>query len=225
MEGGRSLCSLQLDSGFGIGVGYKTHIIFERGSVACSKAAEDVLVAATGGGVHIHRTGMDKSVRWLGQARDIPKGNAAGKAVIESWMRHALHARLLDLRGQRGKTDRAHAPANLGFARNRKAYRTDPDPAKEAARAKKWTQTEKAEVLAQFAKRAKMLGVPGWEKIEYPILTFGQLGREISEAVRAYNSERGHAYQGHHRVLQAETAPGVWEDLPGENYETSPRQT
>ncbi len=49
---------LQAD-GYGVGVGYQSHIWFERGTVACSEAAQAVLEAFSDGAIKIHRTSMD----------------------------------------------------------------------------------------------------------------------------------------------------------------------
>ena len=86
---------LQAD-GFGIGVDYPTHIWFERGTIACSEAAQRVLEAGSEGGIIIHRTSMDGGVSWIGSAADKASGHSAGKAAIESFNRN-LHRHLLHL--------------------------------------------------------------------------------------------------------------------------------
>ena len=198
--------------GFGVGVGYTTFIKFERGTVACSEAAKAVLESGSGGSIKVLRTGMDGTVRWVGAARDVGSGNAAGKAVIESWMRHGLHSRLTHLPGQRGNRWE-NAPANLGFAGNRNEFKPRKDADEEGERAARGgTVTQEADRLAQIAKHARELGVEGWRKITYPILTFAQLNAEIAKACAQHNRERGHRYRGHHKILQIETAPKVWED-------------
>src|SRR5436190_2858435 len=97
--------------GFGLGVGYTTYIKFERGTVACSNAAQAVLEGVTEGRIQIIRTGMNGGVTWAGEARDRAVGNFAGKAVIESFMRR-LHLALLHLPGQIGNRHE-HTPASV----------------------------------------------------------------------------------------------------------------
>ena len=190
---------LQCD-GFGIGDGYVTHIWFERGTVACSEAAQRVLEAGSDGGIKIHRTSMDGGVRWIGAAADRATGHSAGKAVIESFNRN-LHRRLLEVKGQRGNRYDAQ-PANLGYGESK---------AKNPAASERQTAVSDAERLAQFKLTAMMTGTDA--KIKLPFLTATQAGHAVAGAVRDHNSARGHSMQGFHRITEAEVAPGVWREV------------
>jgi hypothetical protein len=102
---------LHVLSTFGIGDGYQTHILFERGSVACSEATQRSLEGLSGGGIKVHRTGIDSRIRWAGQSKDDACGNPYGKGCIESFNR-TLHLLLNNLPGQRGSSYQ-NQPQNL----------------------------------------------------------------------------------------------------------------
>ena len=195
--------------GYGIGTDYTTHILFERGTVACSTAAQTILEAGSGDRIKVLRTSINQGIRWVGAAPDQNKGNAQGKAVIESFIRR-LHHQLLHLPGQRGN-NWENAPENLGFGRNHNSYRPFLDQEKEAKRLKLSTTAE-AERLAQFNRRASAAGNTT-EKLKLPLLTFTQIRKEIADAIKHLNSDRGHHYQGHHKIQQIQTAPGIWQDI------------
>lgn len=188
---------LQTD-GFGIGVDYTTHIWFERGTTACSQAAQAVLEAGSEGRIKIHRTGMDGGTRWIGAARDKSSGHANGKAVIESFVRN-LHRRLIHLPGQRGNNF-ANQPANLGVGESEVK-----DPSKRDADG---TIKAEAERLAQFKLTAMAAGASA--DLKLPLLTVTALQRHIAEHLRAHNNDRGHGMQGFHTITEAEVGPGVW---------------
>lgn len=190
---------LQAD-GFGVGVGYTTHIWFERGTIACSEAAQKVLEAFSDGAIKIHRTSMDGGVRWIGAAADKASGHSAGKAVIESFNRN-LHRRLVQLPGQRGNNF-TNQPANLGVG--------DPS-AKDASKSDKQTIKAAAEKLAQFKLTAMAAGADA--KLKLPILTASLGVQAVAEAIRAHNSERGHSMQGFHTILEAEVGPNTWREV------------
>lgn len=192
--------SLQAD-GFGIGVGYTSHIWFERGTVACSQAAQTVLEAGSDGAIKVHRTGMDGGTRWIGAARDKSSGHANGKAVIESFVRN-LHRRLIHLPGQRGNTY-ANQPANLGVGES-----AVKDPSKREAAG---TLKAEAERLAQFKLTAMAAGAAA--DLKLPLLTIASLQREIAAALKSHNSERDHGMQGFHTLTEAEVGPGVWRQV------------
>jgi hypothetical protein len=186
--------------GFGLGVGYTTHIWFERGTVACSEAAQKVLEAFTDGGLKIHRTSMDGGVRWIGAATDKASGHSAGKAVIESFNRN-LHRRLEHLPGQRGNRF-DNQPANLGVGESQ---------AKDPSRSGKDTLRAASERLAQFKLTAMAAGAD--VKIKLPILTATQGAAAVAAAVRDHNATRGHTMQGFHTITEAEVAPGIWREI------------
>jgi hypothetical protein len=102
---------LHVLSTFGIGDGYQTHILFERGSVACSEATQRSLEGLSGDGIKVHRTGIDSRIRWAGQNKDDACGNPYGKGCIESFNR-TLHLMLNNLPGQRGNSYQ-NQPQNL----------------------------------------------------------------------------------------------------------------
>jgi hypothetical protein len=190
---------LQAD-GFGIGIGYPTHIWFERGTVACSEAAQRVLEAGSDGGIVIHRTSMDGGVSWVGSAKDKSSGHSAGKAAIESFNRN-LHRSLLHLPGQRGN-NYAHMPANLGAG--------DPN-LKDASKSERGTLAHEAERLAQFKLTAALLGHSA--DLKLPLLTISQLQQEVRKVMQEHNNRRGHDFQGFHQDTEAEVAPGVWQTV------------
>jgi len=190
---------LQAD-GYGVGVGYTTHIWFERGTIACSEAAQRVLEAFSDGAIKIHRTSMDGGVRWIGAATDKASGHSAGKAVIESFNRN-LHRRLIHLPGQRGNNF-ANQPANLGVGET---------SAKDASRSEKQTVKAESERLAQFKLTALAAGADC--KLKLPLLTASQGVQAVAAAVRDHNSERGHGMQGFHTILEAEVGPGIWREV------------
>lgn len=186
--------------GYGLGVGYTTHIWFERGTVACSEAAQRVLETFSDGALKIHRTSMDGGVRWVGAATDKSSGHSAGKAVIESFNRN-LHRRLNHLPGQRGNNF-ANQPANLGVGDS---------TAKDASRSNKDTIKAQSERLAQFKLTAMAAGADA--KLKLPLLTSSQAQQAVAAAIRDHNSERGHTMQGFQTILEAEVAPNVWTEV------------
>lgn len=190
---------LQAD-GFGVGVGYTTHIWFERGTIACSEAAQRVLESFSDGAIKIHRTSMDGGVRWIGAAADKASGHSAGKAVIESFNRN-LHRRLVQLKGQRGNNF-LNQPANLGVGDT---------SAKDASRSDRSTLKAEAEKLAQFKHTAMAAGADA--RLKLPLLTASQGVAAVAAAVRDHNSERGHMMQGFHTILEAEVGPGLWREI------------
>jgi hypothetical protein len=190
---------LQAD-GYGVGVGYQTHIWFERGTVACSTRAQHVLETFSDGAIKIHRTSMDGGVRWVGAAADRASGHSAGKAALESFNRN-LHRRLRHLPGQRGNNF-SNQPANLGVGE-----RSAKDPSKSERR----TLKAEAERIAQFKLTAMAAGADA--RVKLPLCTCSEIHRHVAAAVTAHNIERGHSMQGFHRVREAEIAPGVWREV------------
>jgi len=184
--------------GFGIGVDYVTHILFERGTTACSEGAQLVLEGVTEGRIKVHRTSMNGGVRWIGSPADKKSGNAAGKGCIESFHRW-LHFALLHLPGQRGNSW-DNAPANLGY--ESESSRTPHSLAAE---------TEK---LAQFSLAADQAGIgtDGRPRLvlKLDMLYMRQLHDAVRDAINRHNTESGHAYRGHGSHWENEIAPGVW---------------
>lgn len=185
--------------GFGIGIGYVTHILFERGAVACTEAAQALIEGVTDGNVKCHRTGMVGGVRWIGTARDKARGNAAGKAVIESFNRW-LHYALLHLPGQRGNKFE-NQPENMGDMSGGSFL--------SSTRQMKGTLIDHAEQLAQFEfAGARRL------KLRLPMLRLFELHDAVRGAIARHNTEPGHDYRGHGEHFEAEVRPGVWESTP-----------
>jgi hypothetical protein len=177
--------------GFGIGVGYTTHIKFERGTIACSEAAQTTLEAASNGRIKIHRTSMDGSIRWAGSPRDKSSGHAVGKAVIESFFRR-LHLALMQLKGQRGNKW-ANQPQNLGYEG---AGKLTP-----------------GSLAAEAEKLARLQMIAGKRiSLRLPMLHLRDVDAAVKEALRMHNTEPGHDYSGHGTFEQAEVAPGVWQE-------------
>lgn len=96
----------------GLGNGYPTHILFERGSVACSVARQNFLEGMFPGQIFIHRTGMHSGKAYPGAYVDKASGKPASKGMIEAFMRK-LHLRLSTLPGQTGSNQRVNEPAEL----------------------------------------------------------------------------------------------------------------
>lgn len=184
--------------GFGIGIGYVTHILFERGSVACSDAAQALIEGVTDNAVKIHRTGILGGVRWIGAPRDKSRGNAAGKAVIESFNRW-LHYALLDLPGQRGNRF-DNQPENMGDMGGARFFEGC------GRREMKGTLIDQAEQLAQFE-----IATNNRLKLKLPMLRIFELNEAVRAAIKRHNTEPGHDYRGHGQTFEAEVRPGVWQ--------------
>lgn len=184
--------------GFGIGVGYTTHIKFERGHLACSENGQRVLEVGSGGRIKVHRTDMDGDCVWVGSAADKQSGHWAGKAVVESFMRN-LDNRLQSLPGARGNRFE-NSPANLGFEDRHRDVKTS-------------TQTQMARDLGVIRAEALRQGESG--KIILPFLLFSQLAKAVMQAAEDHNNTRGHGMQGFSRLAEMEVAPGVWMEVEG----------
>lgn len=201
----------------GIGVGYKTVLLFERGTLACAEELKGFLEGTSEGRIAVRRTGMIEGVRWIGAAADKARGNAAHKAVIESFMR-SLHYRLLHLPGQRGN-NMDNTPTNLavedrdqlrktkGEKRgslngDRKPSRRDPI---------KDSLVRRVENLSRFKTTAEIHGFAC--DIQFPLLTVAQLEHEVQCAIEAHNHEPGHNYQGHHQHVMLRGPGGTWSPL------------
>lgn len=190
--------------GFGLGRGYTTNLLFERGSIACSEAAQQVLEGATEGRLKIRRTSMDRGITWIGAERDRASGHAAGKAVIESFMRR-LHSALIALPGQIGN-NWANAPASVGFG-----TKTPDDPFRKPSKEETGTLVYEAERLAKFALEFSRRG-KGRLRLHLPMLYYFQLENAVHAAIDRLNHEAGHRYADHGKFAQAEVEPGVWKE-------------
>jgi len=186
--------------GYGIGIGYQTHIWFERGTIACTESAQRILEGGSGDRIKVHRTSMDGGIKWIGAHVDRASGHSAGKAAIESFNRN-LHRMLLHLPGQRGN-NRENQPANLGVGEKQR---------KDPSRSIQETIRIESERLAQFKHTAAAKGQRA--ELKMPLLWVGELHREVTNAIKAYNNRRGHGMQGFHTIKAAEVAPGVWREV------------
>lgn len=98
----------------GLPTGYAMRILFERGTIACSDAAETWLTSMWPGRIEVHRTSMDGSKRsTVADFWQSGSGHWMGKAWIESFMR-TLSILLEQLPGQRGSHYQLQ-PAQLGL--------------------------------------------------------------------------------------------------------------
>jgi hypothetical protein len=100
--------------GIGLPASYPTHLLFERGTIACSDAAETLLRSMWPDRIVIHRTGMDGRKRSAVAAFwEAGSGHWMGKAWIESFMRTiAIFSEAMP--GQRGSKYELQ-PAHLGL--------------------------------------------------------------------------------------------------------------
>jgi hypothetical protein len=98
---------------YGLPVAYQCHIIFERGAVACSDAAETLLRSIWPDRVFVHRTSMDGGKSAVAGFWQSQSGHWMGKGWIESFMR-TLAFYLQHIPGQRGG-DYRRQPAMLGL--------------------------------------------------------------------------------------------------------------
>lgn len=100
--------------GIGLPAHFPTHILFERGTIACSDAAETLLRSMWPGRIIVHRTSMDGRKRSAVAAFwEAGSGHWLGKAWIESFMRTiAVFSEMLP--GQRGAKYELQ-PAHLGL--------------------------------------------------------------------------------------------------------------
>jgi hypothetical protein len=88
---------------YGRGNGYATHILFERGTTACSEAREQYYNALFPGQLFVHRTGMVQGYAYAGQWREESSGKACSKGMIEAF-NGKLDFLLQQLPGKDGRT-------------------------------------------------------------------------------------------------------------------------
>jgi hypothetical protein len=182
----------------GYGNGYTTHILLERGTVAMSPAAQQLIESATDGAVKIHRTSMDAGSRALGFAPDKPSGHWQGKGVIESFM-GKLDLMLMHLPGQRGNKYE-NQPANLTGSQRRKEGEVDTVIS--------GGEAGEAESLAQVELTAdRKLG------LDCGLLWLSEFNVIFRNIIKEHNASRDHGYEGFGSTTLAEVAPGVWEDV------------
>jgi hypothetical protein len=95
----------------GLGNGYRTHLLFERGTTACSPAREAYLLTLFGERLGIHRTGMLGGKSHAGAHAEAASGHWRAKGMLEAFMRK-LDLITMYLPGQLGK-EYQEQPAEL----------------------------------------------------------------------------------------------------------------
>lgn len=188
----------------GIGNGYPTHILFERGTVAMSDAKQALLERWFDGHLKVHRTSMDGGQRYKGAASDRATGHWMAKGMIESFIRK-LHLALMDLPGQTGSWYRK-TPSNLfsGVARKLKPGTSGAVSVTDMTGGKVAEAEALAQLDLQFENRLKL---------QLPLLTFTQLNDAVRAAITRHNDDPNHNYQDFQKITIAEVQPGVWQPL------------
>lgn len=188
----------------GFATDYKTRIMMEHGTLTISDDEARLIDTVTGGHVEIVKPGMNAGKRTAMSAADRASGHWMAK-VIESFMAK-FDLYLQQLPGQRGRNYREQ-PANLLHSiRGKQATDTNGDQ----FRTTRVTGGEagKAEALAKVdAAMDKRLN------LETGMLWVSQFNAVVAEVVRRHNEDPDHNYEGFGTVTQAQTAPGVWEDV------------
>jgi hypothetical protein len=187
----------------GFSTEYVTHILLERGTVAMTPAAQQLIEAVTNGQVKIHRTSMDEGMRALGFASDRPSGHWQGKGTMEAFC-GKLDLMLMHLPGQRGN-NYANQPANLAWSMRRKYVGKD---GLETVREISGGEAAQAEALAQLEVACgRKLG------LDCGLLWMSEFNLILRQIIKEHNASRDHDYEGFSQVTQREVAPGVWEDV------------
>lgn len=88
---------------YGRSNGYATHILFERGTTACSQAREEYFNALFPHQLFIHRTGMIQGYAYAGQWKENSTGKPCSKGMIEAF-NGKLDILLQALPGKDGRT-------------------------------------------------------------------------------------------------------------------------
>jgi hypothetical protein len=70
---------------YGRGNGYATHILFERGTTACTEAREQYFNALFPNQLFVHRTGMIQGYAYAGQWKENATGKPCSKGMIEAF--------------------------------------------------------------------------------------------------------------------------------------------
>lgn len=96
----------------GRGNGYPTHILFERGTTACTAAREEWFNALFPQQLFVHRTGMIQGYAYAGQWREESSGKPCSKGMIEAF-NGKLDLLLQALPGKDGRTHLTRATEDL----------------------------------------------------------------------------------------------------------------
>ena len=97
---------------YGRGNGYATHILFERGTTACSAAREQYFNALFPSELIVHRTGMIQGYAYAGQWRENSTGKPCSKGMIEAF-NGKLDILLQSLPGKDGRTQLTKSTEDL----------------------------------------------------------------------------------------------------------------
>jgi hypothetical protein len=187
--------------------GYKTTLLYENGTVACSPAKQTYLEAFLPGVIKIKRTGMDGGRNLAGDYVQAPSGHWMGKGMIESFNR-TLGYFLRHLPGQRGSTW-ATMPAMTGYPGG----------------AHKGSQAHEAETLAAAAiekvyieslgvnERPSSAEACAAADIKLPLMHVSKFRQAFARAIEFYNNTREHRREGF-RHLEVAKANGGLEYKP-----------
>jgi hypothetical protein len=208
VKGATAICAADVDDLIarglqvgGIGNGYVTHLLLERGTIAMSEQRKELLEMMSDGRVRVHRTGMDGGERWDGAFADKPSGHWFGKAMIESFMRK-LHLRLMMIPGQTGP-DFSKAPANLLWSVRRKQHANGGSEKIIAG-----GRAAEAEMLAQLN-----LQMGQRIALKMPLKTISEVTMLVMDAIKDHNTSPDHDCEGFDSLMEAEIQPGVWKPI------------
>jgi hypothetical protein len=183
------------------GAGYRTTIVFERGTVACSPARESLLRSLFPGRIEIVRTSMDGGPNFAGDYAQESSGHWMGKGPIESFMR-TLGFFLQHIPGQRG-SDYRRQPAHLALVGR--------DRATGRLKYKAGSQMHDGALLRQADEALALIADTGAElpanctrangrlKISslYPV---SWVLDRVHEAIAYYNQRTGHRLEGFRQI-------------------------
>lgn len=189
----------------GFGLDYSTTILMEHGTLTLNDHEARLLEQVSGGKVKILKPQMLGGKRTAMSAADKSSGHWMSK-VVESFMAK-LDLYFQQLPGQRGKSYRDQ-PANLMHSVRGKMVE-DADGKKFRTTVVKGGEAGKAEKLARMD-----AAVDGKLGLETGLLTVSQFRAVMAHVVERHNNDSEHNYEGFGLVRQAETQPGVWEDVP-----------
>jgi hypothetical protein len=102
----------------GIGNGYATHILFEKGSVACTPGKKLLLEGLFPSRLFVHSTGMIEGSSYAGAFLDKASGKPTSKGMIEAFMRKVdiAYSQLPGQSGNRYQNQPAELEARINAA-------------------------------------------------------------------------------------------------------------
>lgn len=182
----------------GLPVGYTMHIKFERGSVACSAAAQTLLESIWPGRIEVHRTGMDGGRNHAADFIQKGSGHWMGKSHIESFMR-TLAYRLEHIPGQRGGSFRRQ-PAQLGLSAIKQLDYSAGSQIHEAHRGELADRALRL-INNGDVQSERQLKIEALKPVSWCI-------DAIKEAVAIYNANTNHRMEGFARIESQDPATG-----------------